>query len=1179
MIYKLLIFILFLITTTLSYAQPGNYSWIAEFDDNFGNTRLFSDGAASSGIRSLEVQATSASTEYLIEWDSFNNKWQNTSTPIDQKFTLFHGDSNSPNGVLNTTTTNGNYYTFQIDGLAYSDRDAVVMETTNQPVDFSTSTPLTPTSPTVYPGQDLDITVNFAAGKSAEEKIFIRYSTDSFSTSDVVVASFSSNTGSSGTATIPGSVNSSGTSVDYYAYSTTVSATVSSNHDLITLKIANNGGSNYSYTVENSWTTTSDGIWSESSTWTTGNVPSAGDAIDLNHDVTLDVDAEVSDITISSGKTLTSDDNQGKTLTIQNGGNFTNDGTFTANDGNVIFQGNNVISSSSGTTFNNVTLNNGGVDFSTNSTINNNLTINSGGFVDTNSPIYGNNSTLIYNSANPTGTPYERRSEWSNAGSQGSPNNVVLQNNTALNMGFDNTIDDAIIDGDLTIESGSSLFMDFGSNDMEAPLIVRGDFINNGTISLSNFPGGDLKLEGDLTDNGTFNYNNRALFFEGSNVQEISTSANPYTIDVLRLDKSSGEVTMNQDIIIDETSDPLQMSQQSILNLNGHDLTIGKNGVPSQVSFMDDAALKVSDQSDLILKGNGNMGDLQFDDSNDRTTNKIRYVDVDRGSGDVSLGNQLYLKDSINLTSGTLNANGNLTFVSNSSETAQVGEIPASGGSISGNVIVERFVPKSNRAFRYISSPVNTSGTINDNLQEGVNNPDQSTNLNPNPGFGTHITGDTDGNNGFDATSTGNHSMFEWDEGNQEWDEIPSTNQPGDEMSVGDAYALMVRGDRSTTLNSNTAVGPETTLRFTGTLVGGNQAVAGTNLSSTSGNYNLVANPYQAIVDMKTLMESADATDLDDQTIYVYDPTLGTQGGYAAIDLSMGTPTATPDADSLSTFTTNANQFILPNQAFFVETTGNNPALTFKETYKNTAANFVDTFSDDDVLSEMHINLKRQPEDVVVDGVTARFDPNHTNAVNNADADEVWNFDEWVALFNSDTYLSIEKRATPVENDTLQIYTGNYQSDAYVWNVDISNINREAVLVDTYLDTETPLNANDETSIAFTIDSNIPESTDPFRFSIRFTNETLAIDEAEKKDFAVYPNPVTNNQFNISGLQIGSSASILLFDMTGKLVFNTTRSAGNTTAIVIDQSLPTGVYQLQIIQDQTQYQSTLIISE
>jgi len=182
-------------------------------------------------------------------------------------------------------------------------------------------------------------------------------------------------------------------------------------------------------------------------------------------------------------------------------------------------------------------------------------------------------------------------------------------------------------------------------------------------------------------------------------------------------------------------------------------------------------------------------------------------------------------------------------------------------------------------------------------------------------------------------------------------------------------------------------------------------------------------------------------------------------------------------------------------------------------------------------------------------------------------------------LFNANTYLSIEKRATPVENDTLQIYTGNYQSDAYDWNIDISNIDREAVLVDAYQDTETPLNPNGETSIAFDIDSNIPASSDPFRFSIRFTNETLAVDDPEKKDLAVYPNPVTNNRFSISGLAGQDDATIRLFDVNGKLVFDTTVSAEDIMTIDIDRSLQTGVYQLSVSQDKAQYQSTLIISE
>jgi hypothetical protein len=152
--------------------------------------------------------------------------------------------------------------------------------------------------------------------------------------------------------------------------------------------------------------------------------------------------------------------------------------------------------------------------------------------------------------------------------------------------------------------------------------------------------------------------------------------------------------------------------------------------------------------------------------------------------------------------------------VSDENTTAQVAEIPTNEGDISGDVTVERYEPKSNRAFRYISSPVNRMGTINDNLQEGATI--ASNDPNPVPKHGTHITGGSTGD-GFNATQTGNPSMFEWDETNQEWVAICSTNKANNnEMSVGDAYALIVCGGRSTSLNSNTEVGPATTLRFTG---------------------------------------------------------------------------------------------------------------------------------------------------------------------------------------------------------------------------------------------------------------------------------------------------------------------------------------------------------------------------
>ncbi|MFW6348382.1 MAG: hypothetical protein ACOC2C_07220, partial [Cyclonatronaceae bacterium] len=228
-------------------AQPANYAWIAEFDGNFDNGRTFNDAAAGAAIRRLTVQATQASQDYVIEWDSFSNKWQNTSTPVNEVFTLFHGGNGSPNGQLSASATADDYYTFQIDGLAYSNRQAVVMQTSAPPVGFDGSAPVSFNS-SVEPGEELDITITLSGPKSPEERAFVRYTTDNFSSSELAEVSFASGTASSGTATIPGSANQDGDEVRFYVYTTTVAAGSDSNHDLISLEIANNGGANYSYT-------------------------------------------------------------------------------------------------------------------------------------------------------------------------------------------------------------------------------------------------------------------------------------------------------------------------------------------------------------------------------------------------------------------------------------------------------------------------------------------------------------------------------------------------------------------------------------------------------------------------------------------------------------------------------------------------------------------------------------------------------------------------------------------------------------------------------------------------------------------------------------------------------------------------------------------------------------------
>ena len=377
-------------------------------------------------------------------------------------------------------------------------------------------------------------------------------------------------------------------------------------------------------------------------------------------------------IDIQSGGTLISEASNSRELTISSNGNFTNNGTFTANDGKVIFSGSNTVSGSS--TFNNIDLN-GGVDFGSSSTVNGNISLNAGGFINTNAPSYGGSSILIYNSS----TTYGRGTEWSLMSGAGYPNNIQITNNTTLNLGANAGTGTARqCAGNLTVDAGSTLSLNESGEQMTQALTVKGNFINNGTVLLSGASGGDLKLEGDFDDNGTLTANGRAVFFEGGNTQTINSTADPLEIDVMRIGKSGGEVVMNQNLLADETSDPIQFTTAtSYLNLNGNTLTIGKAGVTSSGSFTAGSGLKGTSASSLVLLGNGSFGDIPFV-SGSQTLNNLS---INRGgSGSIGLGSDVTIEGTLTHTLGDLQTNANKVVLGSSAT------ISESGGTVIGNL-------------------------------------------------------------------------------------------------------------------------------------------------------------------------------------------------------------------------------------------------------------------------------------------------------------------------------------------------------------------------------------------------------------------------------------------------------------------------------------------------------------
>ncbi|MGO1822280.1 MAG: LamG-like jellyroll fold domain-containing protein, partial [Ruoffia tabacinasalis] len=295
----------------------------------------------------------------------------------------------------------------------------------------------------------------------------------------------------------------------------------------------------------------------------------------------------------------------------------------------------------------------------------------------------------------------------------------------------------------------------------------------------------------------------------------------------------------------------------------------------------------------------------------------------------------LRITELLSIPSGTLRTNGNLTltcqFTDLTKRVAQIDDL--TNGTITGNITTEQCIP-ARRAFRFLSSPVTTSNSIHDNWQEGAT----AWNDDPNPGYGTHITGALiDQTNGFDLTPSGNPGLFVYNNASQSWNPIANTDV--NTLTAGTPYRLMVRGDRSTDITSNTAVASQATLRATGTITSGNLDLAA-GFNTSSGSFNFFGNPYPAAIDVSQVMNSATGVQKD---YYIWDPNLGTRGSFVTIDLEA--PNIGTNAAGSA-----ANEFLQPGQAAFVRVVSpGTPQMLLNETNKNVSVSQTATFSNNPI--------------------------------------------------------------------------------------------------------------------------------------------------------------------------------------------------------------------------------------
>ncbi|GEP51277.1 hypothetical protein FNO01nite_19490 [Flavobacterium noncentrifugens] len=524
--------------------------------------------------------------------------------------------------------------------------------------------------------------------------------------------------------------------------------------------------------------------------------------------------------------------------------------------------------------------------------------------------------------------------------------------------------------------------------------------------------------------------------------------------------------------------------------------------------------------------------------------NTIKNLTINNASGVIMLGEN-NLTGILDVKTGNFTTGNLLTLKSNATTTAMIAPVT---GSVSGTMTVERYIP-SRRAFRFLSSPTD-GGTIHSNWQE--NGPA----IDP-VGIGTDITGVGGAGNGFDISGSNNPSLYTYlnnnTAGGSAWVAATSTNL---NMTAGVAYRMLVRGDRTVNQTVNSAPSTITTLRTTGTIRTGNVAV--TDLNPVAGGFSLIGNPYQAPVDMGLLLN--DSSLLERNFYYMWDATSNTRGAYVTVNLGNNTN---------NVLGSSADRYLQPGQACFIKTaTAGMPSLTFKENYKHLSTATTTVYKQSALVEgEMRITLYESSalaaNAAAADGLMIRFGDNYSNDIDTFDAPKPVNQDENMGRMANSKIYSYESRFWPTAADVLPISITQYRNTNYTFKIAVSGINNAVpYLKDNYTGTTTELTNGQEKTVVFTINSTIPASSIENRFDIIFAATALAMSENEfSKDIRIYPNPVTENKFEIALPQNASDVTVQITNMLGQEVYHEKQIAvSNKITVAPKTLLKSGVY-------------------
>lgn len=632
-------------------------------------------------------------------------------------------------------------------------------------------------------------------------------------------------------------------------------------------------------------------------------------------------------------------------------------------------------------------------------------------------------------------------------------------------------------------------------------------------------------------------------------------------------------------------------------------ITIGKDLVLNGTLTMPSTTTAIG--ADVYLAGNWNRSATGIFNHNERavffngTTNSTitavggqyfpyLYLSKSTSANTLSLLDNISIGKIFTINTGKFDlAAKDATLLSNASATAQFGQVGTNADvlySSTGRFVVERYLPtgtgpgQHGKSWQFLAVPVNGGQTIKQAWQEGANTP----NGNPNPGYGTQITGNVGGSPagahslGFDVFTPAGPSVKGFNNGN--WIGVPNTTSTTVYRKEG--YMVFVRGDRSVTQFNQAAV--PTTLRTRGKLFvpGSNPPPVNT---IPAGSFQSIGNPYASTIEF-TAIDGPGVPDVD-PVYYVWDPLLtGTNsvGGYQMISANNGDFYPTPGGTANYPSNVRCTK-IQSGQAFLMRATGAGGDIIINESAK--IAGSANTFrppvsvTDNKQYLRIYLHNGISSTDKMVDGAVVAFSELFSNGYDYNDALKLNKSGENLSIYANDKHLVLDARPKPSLGDTIQLNMTGLSTRSYQWRIAPIRMIQSgvtAILVDRLDNSRYDVSSDDTTYHYFEVNSH-PMSYAPNRFYIVFgkkrgpvsspailseiaeTARSTDQEVAQKTpSIRIYPNPAKNGNTNliINKLHFGK-AKMIIYTMSGQVVFQQ-----NMLITTAQQTIPLQLFQL-----------------